>query len=112
MPKRVRASGLELLLPLALKWASTGRPGRDARANFSVTSAPAAVLGAALGTLQASCGRLVEGGLADLCVFDPQARWVACRPRCAAAASTPFAGYELTGRVRSTLVGGHFAHGA
>ena len=107
------ASGLELLLPLALKWGQApGGPGAM-RALASVTSAPAAVLGAALGTLQASCGRLVEGGLADLCVFDPQARWVvgpaALRSQ---GKHTPFAGYELTGRVRSTLVGGHFAHGA
>ena len=83
------------------------------RALASVTSAPAAVLGAALGTLQASCGRLAEGGLADLCVFDPQARWVVAPAALRSQGKhTPFAGYELTGRVRSTLVGGHFAHGA
>ena len=107
------ASGLELLLPLALKWGQApGGPGAM-RALASVTSAPAAVLGAALGTLQASCGRLAEGGLADLCVFDPQARWVVAPAALRSQGKhTPFAGYELTGRVRSTLVGGHFAHGA
>ena len=60
---------------------------------------------------QASCGRLAEGGAADLCVFDPQAHWqvepAALRSQ---GKLTPFAGLELTGRVRTTLVGGHLAH--
>jgi dihydroorotase len=107
------ATGLELLLPLALKWGlGAGGPGLR-RALQAVTESPARVLGAALGTLQASSGRLAEGGAADLCVFDPAARW---QPTPEALRSqgkhTPFAALELTGRVRCTLVGGHLAHGA
>ena len=105
------ATGLELLLPLALKWGTEpGGPGL-LRALEVVTQAPAQVLGVALGTFQASCGRLAEGGAADLCVFDPQAHWqvepAALRSQ---GKLTPFAGLELTGRVRTTLVGGHLAH--
>ena len=91
------ATGLELL-PLAVQWGQ-GAAGVQ-RALAAVTHAPAQVLGGALGTLQASCGRLVEGGVADVCVFDPQARW---RVEPAALRSqgkhTPFEGRELTGRV-------------
>ena len=82
------------------------------RALASVTSAPAQVLGQALGTLQASCGRLAEGGVADLCVFDPQARWTVTPDALRSQGKhTPFHGYEMAGRVRCTLVGGHLAHG-
>lgn len=107
------ATGLELLLPLALKWGMAASGPGLMRALAVVTAAPAQVLGTALGTLQASCGRLVEGGLADLCVVDPAARWQvepgALRSQ---GGPTPFGGLELTGRVRCTLVGGHLAHTA
>ena len=106
------ATALELLLPLALQWGQGAGGAGVLRALAAVTRGPAQVLGGALGTLQASCGRLVEGGVADLCVFDPAARW---RVEPAALRSqgkhTPFDGRELTGRVRCTLVGGHWAHG-
>lgn len=105
------ATGLELLLPLALKWGGEGRnaPGLM-RALQVITQGPAQVLGAALGTLQASCGRLVEGGVADLCVFDPDAHWQV-RPEALRSQGkhTPFTGLELQGRVRWTLVGGYLA---
>ena len=103
------ATGLELLLSLALKWSQdSGAP--LARALAVVTSEPARVLGSALGTLQASVGQLVEGGVGDVCIFDPRDHWVV---RAEALRSqgkhTPFSGYELPGRVRCTLVGGQVA---
>ena len=68
------ATGLELLLSLALKWSQdSGVPLQ--RALAVVTAEPARVLGNALGTLQASVGQIVEGGVGDLCIFDPQAAW-------------------------------------
>ncbi len=105
------ATGLELLLPLALDWGQgAGGPGLM-RALAAVTQGPAQVLGAALGTFQASCGRLVEGGAADLCVFDPEARWQVVPAELRSQGKhTPFAGRQLRGRVRCTLVGGHLAH--
>jgi dihydroorotase len=108
------ATGLELLLSLALKWAEDSGDAARAlpRALAVVTSAPAQVLGSALGTLQASIGRLVEGGVADLCVFDPHARWtVQADTLRSQGKHTPFSGYELPGRVRHTLVGGQLAFG-
>ncbi len=106
------ATALELLLPLALKWGAAAGEGGLLRALDSVTSAPARVLGQALGTLQASCGRLAEGGVADLCVLDPEARWTVTPDALRSQGKlTPFQGYEMAGRVRCTLVGGHLAHG-
>ena len=103
------ATGLELLLSIALKWS------RDAgvplhRALAVVTAEPARVLGASLGTLQASVGRIAEGGVGDLCVVDPAAYWTAAPAALASQGKhTPFSGYELPGRVRCTLVGGQVA---
>lgn len=108
------ATGLELLLGLALKWGEApgvgdGGPGL-LRALAVLTSAPAAVLGDALGTLQASTGRLVEGGMADICIIDPAVEWtVAADTLRSQGKHTPFTGYPLRGRVRYTLVGGHQA---
>ena len=103
------ATGLELLLSLALQWGRDG-PGL-ARALAVLTSGPAQVLGTALGTLQASLGRLVPGGVADLCIFDPEARWTVDGAGLRSQGRhTPFAGYELAGRVRWTLVGGQLAY--
>ena len=80
------------------------------RALAAITAEPARVLGTALGTLQASVGQLVEGGVADLCVFDPQAAWtVQADALRSQGKHTPFSGYELPGCVRATLVGGHVA---
>jgi len=106
------ATGLELLLSLALKWgADDGVPLQ--RTLACVTAAPVVVIGDALGSLAASAGRLVEGGVADVCVFDPDARWVVTPAALRSQGKhTPFAGYELPGRVRFTLVAGHVAHEA
>jgi len=103
------ATGLELLLGLACKWGSESDV--DLRRVLAVlTSEPARVLGSALGTLQASAGRLVKGGVADVCVFDPGSEWTvepaALRSQ---GKHTPFSGYALPGRVRYTLVGGQLA---
>ena len=103
------ATGLELLLSLALKWSEDDNVPLH-RALATVTSAPAAVLGTSLGTLQASVGQLVVGGVADVCVFDPTARWtVAADTLRSQGKHTPFSGYELPGRVRCAVVAGHVA---
>ena len=104
------ATGLELLLSLALKWAQQNDVAL-ARAMAVVTSGPARVLGNALGPLQASSGRLVEGAVADLCVFDPQAMWTVTPGSLRSQGKhTPFAGYELPGQVRCTVVAGQIAY--
>ena len=78
-----------------------------------LTSEPARVLGPALGTLQASAGQLVDGGIADVCVFDPQDAWTVTPAELRSQGrNTPFAGHELPGRVRWTIVGGQIAYEA
>jgi dihydroorotase len=106
------ATGLELLLSLAMKWgADEGLP--LTRTLATVTSAPVAVLGDALGSLAASVGRIVEGGVADLCVFDAGAHWsVRASALRSQGKHTPFAGYELPARVRYTVVAGQIAYEA
>ncbi len=108
------ATGLELLLSLAMRWASdTGLPLQ--RGLAVVTAEPVRVLGGALGSLAASAGRLVEGGVADVCVFDAGASWAVTPSLLASQGKhTPFefsrSGFELPARVRCTLVAGHIAY--
>ncbi len=110
------ATGLELLLSLALRWAQdSGLP--VARALAVVTADPVRVLGSALGSLAASAGRLAEGGVADVCVFDAAASWAVTPEMLASQGKhTPFefsrSGFELPARVRCTLVAGHIAYEA
>ena len=95
------ATGLELLLSLALKWADEA--GKDEPLSLAVAkiSADAARVAGLPG------GRLEAGAPADICIFDPEARWTV---NAAALASqgkhTPFLGYELRGQVRHTIVAG------
>jgi len=103
------ATGLELLLPLALQWGERSGAG-IVRALEVVTSAPARLLAAAdAGT---GIGRLAEGGVADLCVFDPGLEWqVQPEALKSQGKHTPFSGYPLLGRARHTLVAGRVVHG-
>ena len=105
------ATGLELLLSLALKWsedspASAGGVSGSAiaRAVARISSDPARVLGL-------ECGRLDVGRVADICIFDPSARWTV-KPAALASQGkhTPFLGYELPAQVRMTIVAGHLAY--
>ncbi len=107
------ATGLELLLSLALKWGADS--GLSLPATLArITSGPVRVLGDALGSLAASAGQLVVGGVADLCIFDPQVTWtVAPQGLLSQGKHTPFAfdatGTALPGRVRVTVVAGTLA---
>ncbi len=107
------ATGLELLLSLALKWADDYAAGQHgargaasplSRALAKVTSDAARVAGLA-------AGQLAPGAVADIVLFDPAARW---KVNAAALASqgkhTPFIGYELGGQVMATIVGGRIAY--
>jgi dihydroorotase len=103
------ATGIELLLGMALKWGQESGLGLP-RVLAVLTSEPARVLGASLGTLQASAGQLVQGGIADVCVLDPQAEWtVTASALHSQGKHTPFSGYELPARVRCTIVAGQVA---
>ncbi len=97
------ATGLELLLPLTLKWADEEKLSLEV-ALSKLTVDPARVLGI-------DAGHLSLGAQADVCVFDPDAYWVV-EPRAlkSQGKNTPFLGLELPGKIRYTLVGGQVVH--
>jgi dihydroorotase len=98
------ATGLELLLPLTVKWAQEAKLPL-ALALSKVTAGPRAVLG--LPPLH-----LKVGGAADICVFDSQAYWqVTAAGLRSHGRNTPMLGYEVPGRVIATWVAGHLAYG-
>lgn len=100
----VGATGLELLLPLTLKWAAETKTPLP-KALAKVTSDAARVLGV-------KSGRLEAGAPADLVIFDPTAPFhVVPDALKSQGKNTPFIGYELTGRVRYTMVDGRVIFG-
>ena len=99
------ATGLELLLPLTLKWGQAAKLGLAATL-ARITSEPARVLGVA-------SGRLAPGAPADLALFDAAAPFkVAPETLKSQGKNTPFLGYELAGRVRCTIVAGNVVYEA
>jgi len=99
------ATGLELLLPLTLKWAAEDRVPLPA-ALAKITSEPAKLIGSGAGDLE-------EGRVADVCVFDPDAFWRVERGALRSQGkNTPFLGLEVPGKVRFTLVAGQIVHEA
>lgn len=93
------ATGLELLLPLTLKWVS--ETGADlSKAISLLTHRPADILGCPVGDLR-------PGRSADICVFDPHAEWMV-QPETlySQGKHTPYQGYTLIGQNRVSLVGG------
>ncbi len=93
------ASGLELLLPLTLKWAVENRVALPKVLSL-VGNRPADVLGIA-------AGGLAVGDVADVCIFEPETYWkVTPEGLRSQGKNTPFLGLELPGRIRWTLVAG------
>ena len=97
------ATGLELLLSLALKWAEESVDDSGQRLSAAIariTSDAARVAGL-------PAGQLGIGSIADLCVFDADTRWLVQASALASQGKhTPFLGYELQGQVRHTVVAG------
>jgi dihydroorotase len=97
------ATGLELLLPLTLKWGEA-RNLPLAKSLAKITSDAARVLGVA-------SGKLAIGAPADVTLFDPAATVrISSETLKSQGKNTPFLGYELAGRVRYTIVAGHVVH--
>jgi len=95
-------TGLELLLPLTLSWAR--------RAGIALPVALARVTCDAARIAGCGGGAIAAGAPADLCVFDPDAPWVVSAASLRSQGHhTPFAGREVQGRVRATVVGGRLA---
>jgi dihydroorotase len=92
-------SALETLLPLALRLVAEGvidLSGVIAR----LTTGPAEILGVNL-------GHLSPGATADVCIFDPDARWTPTPDTLLShGENSPFLGKEMRGRVTTTLLNG------
>ncbi len=99
----VGATGVELLLPLTLKWATEMRlPLLKALAK--ITAEPAQILGI-------DAGHISIGSAADICIFDPGHYWkVTSSAIQSQGKNTPFIGMELPGSIKYTLVNGHIVY--
>jgi dihydroorotase len=99
------ASGLEMLLPLTLKWAEHAIvPLPTALARITVNAAE--VLGK-------SQGRFVAGAPADVCIFDPRAFWAVTRETLVSQGkNTPYLAREMQGKVTHTICAGRIVYTA
>ena len=95
--------GLETALPLTLKLVNAGVLSL-AEALRKLTANPARILGLPYGTLS-------SGAPADVVIFDPNRPWrVEAEKLRSKSKNTPFDGWELTGRVMLTMVGGRVVY--
>ena len=97
------ATGLELLLPLALKWAADNKATlTDAISRISLQ--PAQILGVAAGHLSINAD-------ADIAIFNPQQAWkVSAKGLISQGKNTPFLGLEILGKVHFTLLHGQITY--
>lgn len=99
----IGATGLELLLPLTLKWAAQEKVSLS-HAIERITQASANILGIAAGDLSPNSN-------ADLCIFDANEYWkVSPKTLKSQGKNTPFTGLELAGKVKYTLVNGQVVY--
>jgi dihydroorotase len=92
-------SGLETLLPLTLRLVDD-KLLTLSEAIALLTVKPAQILGV-------EAGHLGVGATADVCIFDPDARWILTPDKLVSRGhNSPFLGWEFSGRVHYTLVGG------
>ena len=99
----IGATGLELLLPLTLKWAVEQKTSL-LHALGLITQAPAQILGI-------TAGDLSPGSDADLCIFSADEYWKICPEALKSQGkNTPFTGLELAGKVKFTLVHGQIVY--
>jgi dihydroorotase len=92
-------SALETLLPLTLKLVDDGLITLN-QAIALLTDKPAGILGI-------DSGHLNVGATADVCIFNPAARWTLTPDKIVSRGrNTPFLGWVMHGQVTQTLVGG------
>ena len=93
------STGLELLLPLTLKWAAGANVALPSALN-KISGDPARLLGLVAGSLRV-------GEPADICIFDTGAFWaVTAQTLRSQGKNSPYLRRELEGRVTHTLVNG------
>ena len=97
------ATGLELLLPLTLKWANDNKASLfDAIAKISCN--PANILAIAGGHLSINAD-------ADIAIFNPQTEWIVTANQLKSQGkNSPFLGTSVLGRVNYTLLHGQITH--
>ena len=96
------ATGLELLLPLTLKWAADNKVSM-AEAVAKITSHPANILGIAGGDLSINAN-------ADIAIFNPTTEWkVDAKQLKSKGKNTPFLGISMLGKVQYTLLNGQIS---
>jgi dihydroorotase len=98
-------TGLELLLPLTLKWAG--------EMDVPLMTALSRITADAARVLGIDAGHLSPGAPADVCVFDPDRYWkVEPAALKSQGKNTPYTGYEIAGRVAYTLIDGQIVYEA
>ena len=61
--------------------------------------------------LKLAAGTLAEGAAADVCLFDPAERWLYdAKAGFSKSSNSPWSGQTLTGRVKTTIVGGKIVY--
>jgi len=97
------ASTIEMLLPLTLQLVRDKNLTLQ-QAIAALTSAPAKIAGL-------DTGNLSIGSRADICIFDPESSWIVeTEALLSAGKNTPFASWEMTGKVTHTLVDGNIIY--
>lgn len=97
------ATGLELLLPLTLKWAIDNKTSLF-DAIEKITYAPAKILATNAGTLDINAN-------ADITIFDPEQTWqLKASQLQSQGKNTPFINLEMHGKVQYTLLKGQITY--
>lgn len=97
------ATGLELLLPLTLKWAE--------RVNISAAKALSFITTQPAKILNLPTNGISVGSSADLCLFDPKEYWlVSAKNLLSQGKNSPFLHFEVAGKNKYTLVDGNIVY--
>jgi dihydroorotase len=97
--------GLETALSLTIATLQRDRKMSWLKVLALLTSNPARVIG------KRNIGTLVKGSHADVVVFDPKRKWTYdVKHSRSKSRNTPFDGWQLTGRVVTTIVSGKIAY--
>jgi dihydroorotase len=98
-------TGLETALALAITKLQRERKIALSRILELLSANPARIAGLK------GRGSLARGSIADVTIFDPGARWTFHAEKSRSKSrNTPFDGWQLTGRVVATIVGGNFVY--
>ena len=97
------ASTLDVLLPLTLQLVRDNTLALS-QAIAALTIKPAKISGI-------DTGHLSEGGVADICIMDPEKSWTVTKDNLSSSGkNNPFIGWELIGKVTHTLLGGRIVY--